>query len=283
MEGVKANLKQPEKGAGKNETPRKRTPSVEIELRRLHELNKSKLYEHTEASEKMEEYLADHDSKITPLSLVLAANAIVLGKEGDVEKMEGVSYKKDIENELPDSVNIAMKGMIVDLNQLIENYKFEIMMLDRRCRERVKNIWSQIPQMTTAIRKAAKFGASTVVSGTVWGAIYFLLKDYAGQWGAALGGAAIAGAAFYATTKKGAEFLSAIGQHVDYALTSLSKRMICSIYANRKVGKLLTLGKILNQELGAGEKQSKEDREIIKSMGKTMPSPFEEELDERRL
>ncbi len=129
--------------------------------------------------------------------------------------------------------------------------------------------------MTNALKVAAKHASSTVVGGGLGSLPYFLLRDYIGHWGAVAVGAAVTIGAYYLTSKWGAKLLSEVLLNIDYGISTLRKMAVCSYYSGKKAKKFETLSRVLEQEMSTDEKQYKIDKKTVKTIGKTMPSPFE--------
>jgi len=210
------------------------------------------------------------------MTLVIAANAAILNRyKNKYESTE--PYEERIEKSLDDPVKMIIAGMMVDIDELLDNYRCEIKRIEAVREKRVKSLWEKIPGMGSTLRKAANMAASTVVGGSFWAAVYFMLRDSIGQWGAVAAGTGIAGAAFYITSKKGAEFLSNAIIRTDDMFTGITKRMVKGVYGLKKANKLKTLARALQQEMSLEGKDYEIDYKVIKNIGKTMPSPFIDE------
>ena len=271
------------KGGVASKGARERTPSVRMELDRLKHIIEKSPAKKAVAAKKVEKHISKSDSEITPTALVIAANAIILEEYGEKNGESKASYEQEAKKSLPENIKMIMSGMIADVGQLLENYRFRIYMIEKRFRKRVKYLWRELPKMTTALRTAAKHASSTVVGGTLGSIPYFLLRDYMGHWGAAAVGAVVTIGAYYLTSKWGAKLLSEIALNIDYGITALRKMAVCSYYSGKKVKKLETLGRVLKQEMSTDEKQHEVDKKTVKSVGKTMPSPFEIVVPEEEL
>jgi hypothetical protein len=253
---------------------RKRTKSVEIELSRL----KNVIEEKPQKAEKLlvesEKEISSKEYEVSPMALVIAANATVLQRFDDGED-EAAPYEESIEEKIKDPVKLIMAGMLVDLEHLLKNYKCEIDVLETSRRKRMKYLFNEIPGMAMQLRPAARWGASVFTGVSFWGAMYLALRNAIGDIYAVMAGAAIAGAAFYITSKKFGEFVSNTVIRFDDWLTRKWKKRTCRKYSEEKVAKLKTMAKALQQEMSTGKKQFEIDYETIEEIGKTMPSPFE--------
>lgn len=272
----------PDKGADQRRH-RKRTPSIEIEFSRLKIKTEEKpidagrmLDDAERKAEEISEGSVEDIYEVSPTTIVIAANAAVLNRyKNKYETTE--PYEQRIEKDLEDPVKMVIAGMMVDLDELLDNYRCEIKRIEIARKKRMKYLWEKIPDNTGILRKSAKWAASTVVGGSFWAAVYFLLKDSIGHWGAVAAGTGIAGAAFYVTSKKGAEFLSNVIIRTDDMVTGLIKRAVKGIYGLKKAKKLKILARALQQEMALEGKEYEIDYKTIKNIGKTMPSPFIEE------
>ncbi len=271
----------PKKGGRKG--ARKRTPSIEIEFSRLKIKTEEKpisagklLEDATKRAEEISDSSIDDIYEVSPMTLVIAANAAILNRYRD--KYDTTEpYEERIEKKLDDPVKMIIAGMMVDVDELLDNYRCEIKRIEAVREKRVKSLWEKIPGMGSTLRKAANMAASTVVGGSFWAAVYFMLRDSIGQWGAVAAGTGIAGAAFYITSKKGAEFLSNVIIRTDDMFTGITKRITKAVYGLKKANKLKTLARALQQEMSLEGKEYEIDYKVIKNIGKTMPSPFIDE------
>jgi len=263
----------PEKGGRKG--TRKRTDSVNMEIGRLRGLIQEKPMKAGQLLQKSEEEISSKDYEVSPMALVIAANATVLQRFQNGED-ETAPYEENIEEHIKDPVKLIMAGMLVDLEQLLKNYKCEIDRLETSRKKRIKYLFNEIPGMTMQIRPAAKWGASAFVGVSFWGAVYLGLRNTIGDIGAVIAGVAIAGAAFYVTTKKFGEFLSNSVIRFDDWVTTKWKKKTEKKYSEEKIAKLKTMARALQQEMSTEKKQFEIDYKAIEEIGKTIPSPFEE-------
>ncbi len=263
----------PKEGVAKTDGPRKRTPSVEIEFSKLKDVVEEKPQKAKRLLVESEKEISSKDYDVSPMALVIAANAMVLQRYHNGED-ETAPYEEKIEEKIKDPVKLIMAGMLVGLEQLLKNYRCELEMLDNSRKKRMKYLFKEIPGMAMQLRPAARWGASVFTGMSFWGAMYLALRNTIGDIYAALAGAAIASAAFYITSKRFGEFVSNTVIRFDDWVTRQWKKRTCRKYSEEKVAKLKTMAKVLQQEMSTEKKQFQIDYETIEEIGKTMPSPF---------
>lgn len=267
---------------GGHKAGRKRTPSIEIQLSRLQVLvderpdDAEELVKKTKTKIERNSDSSIEDIELTPMTLVIAANAIVLERYNNDEV---TPYEASVDENLKDNVETALRGLLVDMNWLLKNYKDEIIRLSTRSMER-EEILKRIPGASQVFKKAIK-KVLEVSSGIGLGAlamkiIYGLTHSHIGHWGA-VGAGAVAGAGIlFGLSWKGAEFLSKSLIYVNKLSTDLQKKMVSIYYSQKKAAKLKIDARALQSAMSeAYEKEYEMDYKVIENIGKTLPSPFD--------
>lgn len=274
----------PEKGIT-DKGRRKRTKSVELLFLRHKELVEENPMDAEELIKKTKNKIERNsdssieDIELTPMTLVIAANAILLENYGDSND-EITPYEAKVDSNLKENVEIAMKGLLVDLKYLLKNYGKEIKQLDIRHNER-EEILKKIPEASQVFKKALK-KVLEVGSGIGLGAlalkiVYGLTQSHIGHWGAIGAGALAGGTILFLLSWKGAEFLSKSFLYVNRVVTDLQKKLISVYYSWKKARKLKMHARSLQQEMSIAYKKDYEmDYKVIRNIGKTIPSPFQQ-------
>jgi len=268
---------------GKRKAGRKRTPSIEIQLSRLQVLvderpdDAEELVKKTKTKIEMNSDSSIEDIELTPMTLVIAANAIVLERYNNNDEI--TPYEARVDENLKDNVETVLRGLLVDMNQLLKNYKDEIIRLSTRSMER-EEILKKIPGASQVFKKAIK-KVLEVSSGIGLGAlamkiVYGLTHSHIGHWGA-VGAGAVAGAGIlFGLSWKGAEFLSKSLLYVNKLSTDLQKKMVSIYYSQKKAAKLKIDARALHSAMSeAYDKDYEMDYKVIENIGKTLPSPFD--------
>lgn len=276
----------PEKGVA-DKGRRKRTKSVEIELSRLRVLVEERPLAAGsligETNKKIEESSDSsiEDIELTPMTLVIAANAILLERYRNKTSDEEITpYEAKIDANLNTDVKIVMGGLLIDLDQLLRNYREEIVQLDKRHEYR-NELLRKMPEASQVFKKSLK-KVLEVASGVGIGwlihkIVYTSTQSYIGHW-PAIGASAVAGAAIlFALSWKGAEFLSKSLLYVERVRNYLDKKMISVYYSWRKARKLRMSARALHSAMTEAYKKDYElDYKVIRNIGKTIPSPFQQ-------
>ncbi len=263
----------PVEGVDEKKGTRKRTPSVEIVISRLKDVIEEKPKKARQLLEESEKEVSSEDHDVSPMALVIAANATVLQRFS--RKTDEPIYDASIKEHFNDDVKITMGGMLVDLEQILTNYRSEIERLETSRRKRIKYLFNQIPGMAMQLRPAARWGASVFTGVSFWGAMYLALRSTVGDVYAVIAGAAIAGTAFYTTSKRFGEFVSNSVIRLDDWVTAKLKKRAARKCSEEKTAKLKTMAKTLQKVMSSEKKQYEIDYEAIEEIGKTMPSPFD--------
>lgn len=264
---------------------RKRTPSIEIDLSRLRVLveerpvTAGKLIEETKKKIEEQSDSSVEDIEFTPMTLVIAANAICLERYRRGDDNEITPYEEKIDANLNSNVNLAMGGLLIDLQWLLRNYREEIKELDRRHRYR-NELLKKIPEASQAFKKALKkvleVGSGIGIGALTLKIVYSAAESHIGHWWALGAGAVAGGAALFALSWKGAEFLSKSLLYVERIRNYLDKKAISIYYSWKKAAKLKADARALHSVMSeAYEKEYDMDYKVIKNIGKTIPSPFQ--------
>ena len=268
-----------------NKSHRKRTKSVEIELSRLKVLVEERPISAGHLIHKTEKKIEEtsdnsiENIELTPMTLVIAANAILLDKYRN-KSDEITPYEAKIDANLNDSVKLAMGGLLLDLEQILTNYKLEILELDKRHEYRME-LLKGIPEASQVFKKAVKkvleVGSGIGIGALMLKIIYASTQSYVGHWPAVGAGAVAGGAVLFALSWKGAEFLSKSLMYVERVRNYLDKKAISIYYSWKKAAKLKISARALQTAMTETYKKYYElDYKVIRSIGKTIPSPFQQ-------
>jgi len=268
-----------------NKSHRKRTKSVEIELSRLKVLVEERPISAGHLIHKTEKKIEEtsdnsiENIELTPMTLVIAANAILLDKYRN-KSDEITPYEAKIDANLNDSVKIAMGGLLLDLEQILTNYKLEILELDKRHENRMELLKS-IPEASQVFKKAVKkvleVGSGIGIGALMLKIIYASAQSYIGHWPAVGAGAVAGGAVLFALSWKGADFFSKSLMYVERVRNYIDKKAISVYYSWKKARKLKMSARALQTAMGEVEgKEYELDYKVIRNIGRTIPSPFQQ-------
>ena len=274
----------PENGAA-DKGRRKRTKSVELELSRLRILVEERPISAGHLVHKTKERIEEtsdssiEDIELTPMTLVIAANAILLDKYKN-KSNEISPYEAKIDANLNDSVKIAMGGLLLDLEQILTNYKLEILELDKRHENRME-LLKGIPEASQVFKKALKkvleVGSGIGIGALMLKIVYASTQSYIGHWPAVGAGAVAGGAVLFALSWKGADFLSKSLIYLEKVRNYIDKKAISIYYSWKKARKLKMSARALRSAMSeAYGKEYELDYKVIKNIGKTIPSPFQQ-------
>lgn len=274
---MKQGQKKPTEGPVKGDErkgSRKRTDSVDLAISRFHSLITKKPLKAGQLLKESEEEISSKDYDVSPMALVIAANATALERfHKKEEKIE--LYEENIEKRITDPVKLTYAGTLVDLDELLDNYKEEIKRLETARRKRMKYLFTELPNMAMELRTSVRWGASLFVGVSFWGLMYLGLKNAIGDIWAGISGVAIASAAIYITSKKFVGMISNAFIRWDDKRTGKKKKEVQEEYSQKKTAKIKMMARALKSELDTEEKEYELDNEVLEEIGKTMPSPFE--------
>ena len=128
-----------------------------------------------------------------------------------------------------------------------------------------------------ALKKVLEVGSGIGIGALMLKMVYASTQGYIGHWGAIGAGALAGGAVLFALSWKGAEFLYKSLLHVERIRNYLDKKMISVYYSWKKARKLRMSARALHSAMNEAYKKDYElDYKVIKNIGKTIPSPFQQ-------